>query len=206
MNKNLVLLSLSAVIMGCASPRSVVTTSVSILEINSAGGATTTRDGHEEPFIGLSGARAALESQLLKNGVSIQGDPDVGRVLGSSGPVEGAGGLSKNVMLVLKIGPSPASKKPTYGVIVDIQHNVGLLTAFSLGLLPYTIDVNARVIDLRTHEVRASVESRTLGNIYSSSGVNKAMRNLGDKIALELRRLEVRDVLTANGRDEEVSL
>ncbi len=198
-----VVLALAGMLTACATPKPFLESRVSILGINSSGGATRTQDGREEQLIDLVGARAALEGQLLKQGVVIEGDMDAGRV---SGPAEEGEPLLKNVMLVTKFGRPASPKAVRYGVTINIRHNIGLLTAFSLGLLPYTIDITARVTDIQTGEIRASVSTRAVGSIFNSRGVYKGMRRLGDGIAMELRRLQLgRDGLIG-GNIEGVSL
>lgn len=195
--------ALAGMLSACATPKVFVESRVSILEINSSGGATRTHDGREEEIIDLVGARAALEGQLLKQGVVIQGDMGAG--LATAPALEGEP-LLKNVMLVTKFGRPTSPKTVRYGVTVNIRHNIGLLTAFSLGLLPYTIDITARVIDLQTREIRASVSSQVVGSIFNSRGVYKGMRKLGDGIAVELRRLQFGSDGTVRGNIEGVSL
>lgn len=196
-------LALAWMLSACATPKTFIEPRVSILGINSSGGATRTQDGREEQLTDLVGARAALEGQLLKQGVVIQGDMDASRVSGP--PAEGEP-LLKNVMLVTKYGRPTSPKTVRYGVTVSIRHNIGLLTAFSLGLLPYTIDITARVTDIQTREIRASVSTRAVGSIFNSRGVYKGMRKLGDGIVIELRRLQYGSDGQVGGNIEGVSL
>jgi len=81
----------------------------------------------------------------------------------------------------------------THGIVVEINEQAGLLSALTLGLWPYSIETSARLMDLRTGEVRASLIASSWGWMIASGpggvyrgldkiakGIAKAMHNIQD--------------------------
>lgn len=228
MNRELALFSLAVILTGCASSRPYRGTRIAILEIKSVGGATVIRNAQETPADDLTGARAALERQLLLRGIVLAGGSHAGSMprkrYPESEPTEvalesipdrgqlqpamwrGGAAVPMNIGLISRVTPGRSLVKGNgpadYGLIVNIQHNIGLLTIFTLGLLPYTIDITARVVDLHTGDVRAAVSQGAFGTIFSSRGVSRGVRKVGDKVAAELLRLESPDWSTIAQRLE----
>ena len=130
---------------------------VMIMSIDDSGGPTTRNpEGNEASYRDVAGIRSAFEEALIKRNVAVATIADGGE----------------------------ASMTPThYGIAIHIQENVNLLTALTLGVIPYTAYATARVVDLHSGEVKAAVHAQAWASIYSSGGLYRAVRKLADQIA-----------------------
>lgn len=174
------------ILAGCSAHRKPYDqVRVAVLGFESSVGATmTTRDGVEKPVLDKPGIMAVLEKRLLKNNITVVDDAEIKAVLSRMKQGEETG-VHTTASTVREYQPAA-----THGVFIKVQENIGLLTAFSLGIIPRSVDLTARLVDMRTGEVRASTHGSAYGSVYSSRAAYSAARKLADQMAEALADIQ----------------
>lgn len=174
----------AGLLSACSHRRPYDKVRVTILRVESAGGATIGTGEAEKPILDTQGVMASLESRLLQNNVTVVDDAEVKAVVGRILQAKESG-IHTTATTVQEYQPAA-----THGIFIKIQEHIGLLTALSLGIVPRSVDITARMVDLRSGEVRASAQGSAWGSIFSSRAAYKAARRLADRIAETLAQVQ----------------
>lgn len=141
-------------------------------------------DGTVNPSFDTRGVRAEIESRLLRNNITVTDDAELKNVLARLTNSERTG---VHTTATTKDEYQPAA---THGIVINVKEDPGIMTVLTVGLWPHPISTSARLIDLRTGEVRAAVSAKSRGNIWTSNGVYRGARRVADRIADTLARIQ----------------
>lgn len=182
----------SAVLAACATPQQPPHDQirVAVLDISIQDAMKTGPQGEEKPVIEEKGVRAVMEEGLLRNNVTVVDDAEVGTIRQrlNQGNVSGIHTTATDIREY-----QPAA---THGIMLDVKDNFSILALLTLGLYPVSSDATARLIDLRTGEVRASIQATAYGILWAAGDPGmayRAVRNLSGKIAKTLTVLQNSD-------------
>ncbi len=157
---------------------------VAILGLDTSLGATVKQGDEEQPIIDKPGVLAAFEEGLLKKNITVVDNAEAQSILTHLNEAKETG-VHTVATTIQEYQPAA-----THGVFIKIQENISLLTALSFGLLPRSVDMTARVIDVRTGEVSAAAHSSAYGSVYSSRAAYKAARRLAEGVADALAEIQ----------------
>lgn len=162
------------------------------------------RDGVLVPLTNEKRIRASMENELLKRNITVVDDSESAVIMDKLNQAK-VTGVHTTATNINEYQPSA-----THGITLETSENVSFLSVLTLGLIPYPVETSARMIDLRTGEVRASLQTTTYGLLWSWSsgaiyrGAKEISRKIADtlhKIQVEGRSLRPKDWPTDHQRD-----
>ena len=179
-------LILSALTLSCAHQNVYDKTRAAVLDIHLEGLLPIKTGEGKEQNISERSVRSVLESALLKHNVTVVDDAEFHAVMSRYGRGE-ATGLHTTATTAEEYQPAA-----THGIIIDVVETTPPLGILTLGLWPYSVETSARMIDLRTGEVRASVKATTHGMlwIWSARPIYRGVRKISQEIAETLNRIQ----------------
>lgn len=144
------------------------------------------RDGELVPLTNERRIRASMEGELLKRNITVVDDAESAVIKDRLNQAK-LSGVHTTATDINEYQPAA-----THGIMLETSENISLLSVITLGLLPYPVETSARMIDLRTGEVRASLQTTTYGLLWSaSSGATyRGAREISRKIAAMLHKIQ----------------
>ena len=181
----------AAMLAACAAPHAPYDTMrVAVLNISIQDAMKTGPLGEEKPVVEEKGVRAVMEEGLIHNSITVVDDAEVATIKQRLDQAKESG-IHTTATDIREYQPAA-----THGIMLDVKDNFSILALLTLGLYPVSSDATARLIDLRTGEVRASIQATAYGILWAAGDPGmayRAVRKLSGRIAETLNKIQRSD-------------